>query len=347
LKSGFKKDDVTILLKDLSGRISELDTDEREKRIQAGVHYSEMLPVEYKPSDRYVELYSLALQKFSQETALAVCSVAKQIFERKGEKVAIVSLARAGITTGILIKRFIEKMYGVSIAHYAISIIRGRGIDANAMGFILARHSAADIQFVDGWTGKGAIARELDAALSALFPDVDAALAVLADPPRLAALRGTCDDFLVPSSCLNAVVSGLLSRSILNDALIGKDDFHGAVFYDKLVQYDRTYEFVDSVEKYFDFDYVPAPSPCMGGESDVERIRRDFGIADINFVKPGIGEATRVLLRRVPWKLLVHCLDDKLYLGHLYRLAKEKNVEVVAYPMNAYRACGLIKKLDI
>ena len=42
--------------------------------------------------------------------------------------------------------------------------------------------------------------------------------------------------------------------------------------------------------------------------------------------RPGsdIGEATRVLLRRVPWKVLVHSLSDEDHLGHLYQLAEEK-----------------------
>lgn len=44
--------------------------------------------------------------------------------------------------------------------HYALSIVRGRGIDTAALAWI-AEHPSADVQFVDGWTGKGAIAREL------------------------------------------------------------------------------------------------------------------------------------------------------------------------------------------
>ena len=39
-----------------------------------------------------------------------------------------------------------------------------------------------------------------------------AGLAVLSDPAGLARLRGTRDDLLIPSACLNATVSGLISR---------------------------------------------------------------------------------------------------------------------------------------
>ena len=78
---------------------------------------------------------------------------------------------------------------------------------------------------------------------------------------------------------------------------------------------------------------------------EVEEISRRFQIADINLIKPGIGEATRVLLRRVPWKVLVKSLDDEAHLGHLYQLAREKGVAVEEYPLQNYRACGLIRRL--
>ena len=68
-------------------------------------------------------------------------------------------------------------------------------------------------------------------------------------------------------------------------------------------------------------------------------------MADINLVKPGIGETTRVLLRRQPWKILVNSLDDKKNLAHIYQLAKEKNIPVIQYPLQCYKACGLIKSM--
>ena len=56
MESNFLKDDVTLLLKDISGLVEPLPTAEREKRIQRGVHYSEMLPLEYKPSEDYIKI---------------------------------------------------------------------------------------------------------------------------------------------------------------------------------------------------------------------------------------------------------------------------------------------------
>ena len=81
-------------------------------------------------------------------------------------------------------------------------------------------------------------------------------------------------------------------------------------------------------------------------QDEVIEIGRHFDIDDINLIKPGIGEATRVLLRRVPWKILI----DERYkgdpqLGHLVRLAHEKNVPIEYYPLTHYKCCGIIKKI--
>ena len=39
-------------------------------------------------------------------------------------------------------------------------------------------------------------------------------------------LCGTHEDILIPSSCLNATVTGLISRTFLRADIIGKNDFH-------------------------------------------------------------------------------------------------------------------------
>lgn len=92
---------------------------------------------------------------------------------------------------------------------------------------------------------------------------------------------------------------------------------------------------------------TPFPRPGAAAGPDWRRCtdRADFGIRDINLIKPSIGEATRVLLRRVPWKVLVHSLRDEAHLGHIYQLAREKGAELVEYPLENYRACGLIRDL--
>lgn len=345
--STYRPEDVTILLKDITGMVEPQSTEEREKLIQSGRHYCEMLPIEYVPSKEYMDLFYESLKNYSKITADAVMDMAKVIYSFKGRDVVLVSLARAGTPIGILAKHYLDRAYHMNVPHYTISIIRGKGIDKNAMDYILSRHDAKNIQFIDGWTGKGAIKRQLDEAMKD-YPDVDPGVAVLSDPARKASIFGTHNDFLIPSSLLNSTVSGLLSRTFLRDDIIGPNDFHGAVFYKELMNEDLTYTFINEVEKYFDFVTYNAKyisRPCkVTVDKELANISNEFGISDINLVKPSVGETTRVLLRRVPYKILVHSLDDP-NLAHIYRLAKEKNVPVEKYPLYNYSACGLIKEL--
>ncbi len=76
----------------------------------------------------------------------------------------------------------------------------------------------------------------------------------------------------------------------------------------------------------------------------MEKIQKDFGIENVHFIKAGIGETTRVLLRRIPWKILVN--PGASHLEHILQLAKEKNIPVETYALSAYQCCGIIKPLE-
>ena len=346
MRSSYKKEDVVLLLKDITGMVEPQSTQEREKLIQSGKHYSEMLPIEYVPTDVYMKVYKSALEKYSGDVARAVGVLAGKIIDKRGKDVVLVSLARAGIPIGILLKRYIAKKYNLDLPHYSISIIRGRGIDNNAMEYLLERYEPHRLLFVDGWIGKGAILNELKKDISA-YEGVSPEIAVVADPANVTDLCGTHKDILIPSSCLNSTVSGLVSRTFLRDDIIGKDDFHGAVFYEELMESDLSYEFIHAIEKEFDMDNSVKEETVEGcGIDEVRKIAEEYGVSDINLVKPGIGEATRVLLRRVPWKVLIdeRYMDDP-QLEHLVRLAEEKGVPVESYPMMHYKCCGIIKKM--
>lgn len=347
MDSSFHKDDVILLLKDITGLVEPLPAAEREKKIQSGTHYSEMLPLEYEPSKEYIRLYEKSLEIFGQVTADAVVRVSDKIVQIKGRDVVIVSLARAGTPLGILICKYIRKKYGFHCPHYSVSIIKERGIDRNAVRYILNRHRAETVQFVDGWTGKGAIYRELKKELTS-FEGLSDHLAVLADPAYLTDICGTHEDIMIPSSCLNCTVSGLISRTFLRDDIIGEKDFHGAVYYKELFGEDRTYEFIDYIEERFRYDLEPKEElERPDGMEEMKRLSSLYKIRNINFIKPGIGETTRVLLRRVPWKVLVdERFRDSLELEHVRQLAKEKGVCVELIRLNNYKCCGLIKQLS-
>jgi hypothetical protein len=357
----YKPEDVMFLLKDLSSIDLERGTEDREEAIQTGTHYSEMLPVEYQPNDAYIRLFHETLEQSASKVAQAVAVVSEQIVSKRGTSLVLVSLARAGTPVGVLIKRYIKATYDKDLSHYSISIIRGKGIDENAVKYILRKHPGVEIQFIDGWTGKGAIRKVLIQACESFGRkygiELNDDLAVLADPGCCSSTFGTRDDFLIPSACLNSTVSGLMSRTVLRDDLIGPNDFHGAKYYREWEKDDLSNLYVDTIERYFDLvtqDARVIAERLLGeqgegavtwkGEQDIRRIQQDYGIADINLIKPGVGETTRVLLRRVPWKILVNDLNNP-NLTLLLLLASERGVPIEVYPGLTYSCCGIIKPL--
>ena len=56
MRSSYSDEDVILLLKDITGLVKPQPAEEREKLIQSGKHYSEMLPVEYVPTDQYIKV---------------------------------------------------------------------------------------------------------------------------------------------------------------------------------------------------------------------------------------------------------------------------------------------------
>lgn len=346
MRSSYKKEDVIWLLKDITGLVEPSPAEERERLIQSGRHYCEMLPLEYVPSTVYMKTYEEALRHFAAPVAAAVEKLSEKIMKSRGNSVVLVSLARAGTPVGILIKRCIRQKYGISLPHYSLSIIRGRGIDHNAMAYLLSRYQAKQLLFVDGWIGKGAILGELEKETKA-YEGVSSELAVVADPANMTELCGTHEDILIPSSCLNSTVSGLVSRTFLRNDIIGPEDFHGAVFYGELADSDLSEHFIQTIEAEFGQKYTIEERLVDGrGIDEVKDIALRFEIQDLNFIKPGIGETTRVLLRRIPWKILIRDgTQNDPSLTHLIRLAEEKQVPIEFYPLRHYKACGLIRKL--
>ncbi|MFB2586296.1 cysteine protease StiP family protein [Herbiconiux liukaitaii] len=353
----YSADDVEWLLTDLGDTVLEAPAAEREQAIQSGAaHYAESLPIEYLPSPEYEELYRDALARSSRRLAVAVGVVTDLVLAERQNAPVLVSLARAGTPIGILMRRWAKRMRGVDAPHYTMSIVRGVGVDRTALRYLAAHHDPARVAFVDGWTGKGAIARELTAALELYastdgvrFPDE---LAVLADPGHCVSIYGTRDDYLIPSACLNSTVSGLVSRTVYNTDLISDDMFHGAKFYRELADHDVSGQLLDTVcDRFAEVEQEVADevraalaedrTPTWTGWAAVERIREEYGIESINLVKPGVGETTRVLLRRVPWKILVRpdALDD---VAHVLLLAEQRGVPVEYVPGLPYSCVGLI-----
>ncbi|MDR6415299.1 phosphoribosyltransferase domain-containing protein [Pseudarthrobacter sulfonivorans] len=354
----YAPDDVTWLLKDIGDAALEAPAADREAAMQSGRgSYAESLPIEYSPSQQYQQLYRDALERSSVRVAQAVGTVTEMALAARGNRPVLVSLARAGTPVGVLMRRWAEQMHGIDLPHYTMSVVRGLGLDQTALRYLAAHHDPEQILFVDGWTGKGAITRELSAAVDR-FAETDGVafpkdLAVLADPGHCADMYGTREDYLIPSACLNSTVSGLVSRTVFNTEFIGPDDFHGAKFYHQLRGDDVSREFLAAVSAHFPTVEAAAGkearalqaadrTPTWAGRLAVESLGREYGIDDLNLIKPGVGETTRVLLRRVPWKILVRP-DAAPEIAHILLLAHQRGVAVLEVAGLPFSCVGLIE----
>jgi len=348
----YRDGDVDFLLRRLPQQ-DFTDVAEKEALIQSGQrHYSQMLSPESAPSERYMRLFDAACTANSPRMAQDCLRLAGLIAGRRAQQITIVSLARAGTPVGVVVTRLLRERFGRDAVHYCVSIVRDRGIDAAALRHILAQgHAPESIVFVDGWTGKGVIARELAGSVDAFNVRhgvaIDAGLYVLSDLAGAAACAASCDDYLIPSSILNATVSGLVSRTVMPDDL-GADDFHGCVFYADFTGIDRSQAFADDLTALaLAADVAEAPpvdahAARARSQTYLDAAMKRYGVADVNLVKPGIGEATRVLLRRVP-RLLVLRAADAPDVAHLAALAEEKQVPVEIDPSLPYHAVSLIR----
>ncbi|MNI79288.1 Cysteine protease StiP precursor [compost metagenome] len=137
--------------------------------------------------------------------------------------------------------------------------------------------------------------------------------------------------------------------------LIGPGDFHGAKFYREWLDNDYSNVFIGAITPYYasvreqavavaaEMQASP-PEISWRGMRDIQTLQEKFGIDNINLIKPGVGETTRVLLRRVPWKIIVDTKNNP-NLRHILLLAEERGVPVEEYRGLAYSCCGIIKPL--
>lgn len=352
----YRASDVEFLLKPIRIELM-ADLELKESLIQSGArHYSEMLSPEKVPSGRYLELFHDAHQRNRAQLSGDCLRLAQLLHAKHGSELTLVSLARAGTPIGAVLRHLVARISGTPPAHYSISIIRDRGIDAAALSEILSRgHRPESIAFVDGWTGKGVISRELTKAIAQYNRShgtaIDPGLNVLTDLAGSAALAASSEDYLISSSILNSTISGLVSRSILNEAIL-PGDYHGCVFFEEFARHDLSQWFVDDVVSGGMEHLESGGAPKTRGlsrsaqsaisRSYMKEAMSRYEVRDENLIKPGIGEATRVLLRRSPQRVIVRDRHD-LKVAHLMALAEEKAVPVETDASLPYNAVSIIR----
>lgn len=360
--------EVTLLLDIVSAdSVSDISPTQKEALIQSGQrHYSDMLTLEKPPSATHEALYNQALAAGKQRMANDVTSLAfslHQLFHAcvsASQPLILVSLVRAGLPIGVLLQKALSDAsasYALASQHYGVSIIRDRGLDPVALQYILQQHPHSPIVFVDGWTGKGAIYGELQRSLAQITDERQQAqlfhqgdgvipLVTLADPAGVAWLSASNDDWLMPASLLNSTVSGLISRTLYREP---SDGLHQAVYYDKLQPWDRSGEFIQTIDALR--QQIPLPTPLTGKllptfatQSVIDDLAARFTINNRNRIKPTIAEATRAILRRDPEYVLVNEMADGQDTALLHHLCKEKNIQLIEDTSIApYQAVTIIK----
>lgn len=349
VKGSYTDYECIFLLKDVSKQVTEISIEDKEKMIAKGVNYSVVLSKEQTIKSEYNHLFVKLLNQNANRLAKYIGIMAESIYAKKGDDTVLVSLARAGTPFGILAKDYIQLKYGVEVPHYSVSIIRDKGIDENALVYILAKHPNANIQFVDGWTGKGSITFELEKSIkyfnNKYGVNVDDRLAVLSDPAKMTTICGTREDILIPNCCLNSTVSGLISRTYHNSEILENNDFHGAKVFWNLEADDFSRCFIERIR--LELPQVQADEKFWEredyGKLITEKIAEEFNVKDKNKIKLSIGESSRVLLRRIPKLILVKNLKNP-DLAHIIEMAKDKGIEVKNYDKTDYECISIIKE---
>lgn len=325
MKSSYKSEDVEILLTDLTDKINGLSINEKEK-----ISFIK----EYEMSEEYLNLCKKLGQKYIKQTAIAVGKLAEQLYKYKSQNIVLVSIVRSGVPIGILVKRYLQNKYKKNIYHYAISI--KEGIDKNAMNYIMSKHNLKDIQFIDSWTGKGTVARTIKESAKQ-FEGLDSSLAVLSDCINLTKYCGIREDIAIPQAPINACITGIVSVPVIQE---DNNKFDGAAYLQELEGQDLSQEYIDLVEKEFDYNCNADNFVKELQEfEEVSAIAEKFNV-DKSKINPGINEAARAILRRKLSVLLVKDKDD-IQVGEIIELAKLKNIKIEEYDFKYYKAASI------
>ena len=363
----YRPEDITFLLNII--QLKPTPVAEKERLIQSGQkHYSEMISEEKAPTAEHLKHFHHALTHGAERLAQEVQQLSQALITRFPQQpIVLVSLVRAGIPLGVLLKHCIAKQQ--PCFHYGISIIRDRGIDFAALNAIIQQHGAENIVFVDGWTGKVAICRELTQNVQSYPALFDQGweiprLVTLSDLGGYSWLSASCDDWLIPFGILGSVISGLTSRSILKEEIqqteaeqdcFNPEKWHDCVIYQNLQDHDLSLKFIQDILKIMD---TQALQSKIGWNNEirlqqqqlcfntVDWIAQHYAVENINHIKPSIAEATRAVLRRVPERILIRD-ENNPHVQLLLHFAQQQNVpvDILGSRLGPYHAVTLIKKV--
>lgn len=146
----------------------------------------------------YVDVFPI--QEAAQNLAASICR-----YQPDNSKLLFVSVLRAGVPVADWLTRMLPGSRAASL-----SLFVGLGIDRAALAQIKTDNPDRDIVFVDGWTGRGGVAREIARLNSGPF-------AVLIDPWGWADFSGAQEDIFCYSACFTGLATLGFSRTFFID----------------------------------------------------------------------------------------------------------------------------------
>ncbi len=126
-------------------------------------------------------------------------------WQQDNEKLLFVAILRAGVPIADWLSQLLP---GSKVA--SLSLFVGLGIDHVALAQLKRDNPGRDIVFVDGWTGRGGVAREIGKLNSG-------PLAVLIDPWGWADFSGAQEDIFCYSACFTGLATLGFSRTFFID----------------------------------------------------------------------------------------------------------------------------------
>lgn len=235
------------------------------------------------------------IRQAAQQLAAAIT-----VYEPQPERLIFAAILRAGVP----IAKWLCQMLPGSIAA-AVSLFVGIGIDRAALARLQADFPERKMVFVDGWTGRGGVAREL-AQLRA------GPLAVLNDPWGWADFSGCQEDIFCPSACFTGLATLGFSRTFAVD----QDSFFAAY------RFPAAYTRKELIAAWSQAgpSTPAAPAPCPSGAKFYQKTE----------LRLHSNEVCRALINAAPRTLLF--ADDASYVREhfslLLQLAEQRKVPV-------------------
>lgn len=355
----YHPDDVGWLVRDVT---TELREAERAGPVPLGPSNRATLVHEDVPPQERTDFFRRHARLLARRTAEAVGVVAELAYRNRGDALVLASIIRAGVPIGVLLRRWLLWRYDLDVPHYAISVVPGDGIDPVALSWLAEHHDAPGVQFIDGWTGRGSITLEVAASVDAHNrkeqSGFDPEVAVLVDFGECASLFGTREDFLVALASVDVITVGCTSRTILNPEWVKTEagqHFHGAADWrHEFGPFDQSRWYVDLVaaeftkaqdavdERVRDRLTSPAPQVTFAGRPEAVRAGAKYGVRDLEFVRPGVGETTRLLIRDPDPLLVVRDLDSPA-VAPVLELAATRGIVPQVDPGLGFESVGLAR----